>query len=243
VSRAAWLAGTALLPLAAVCGAKPPAPQAVFAPPPAPMLLTRTLRHVLHDGRAVATRRSYRVRFARDGAGFRIDGALAEVAVDAPAGLEPLAELERRRPDTGMFPMRLDAQGLIVPTGDPPPSEAQRQAIGTAAGLVAQMSLTAAESAEAQGFVAQFRTRSYRTPWPQDLFHPAPGKRRDERAVPLPGGAAGQVTTELEASADPQTGLLAAFRRKVTTAFGGDSRVVLEEWTLAPVPDPAMQGR
>jgi hypothetical protein len=241
VSRAAWLVGAAaILPIAAIAAAQaPPEPSSAirgaFQPAPTPMLLTRTLRHVLHDGQAVVTRRSYRVRFAPDGNGFRLDGTLAEVTVEAPPGLEALADLERKRPDTGMFPMRLDVTGMIVPAPDAPPSPSQRQALRIAASEVAMMNLAPDETEQAQSFVGQFQARPYRTPWPQDLFHPAPGSRHEERVVPLAGGVQGHITTDIDVSADA-AGLLSAFRRKVTTDLGGDTRVVLEEWTLAQVP-------
>jgi hypothetical protein len=191
---------------------------------------------MLHDGKAVVTRRSYRVRFASDGDGFQVDGTLAEVTVEAPPGLEALAALERLRPDPGIFPIRLDAAGAILPAPDPAPSRQQRQAIGTASADIARMNLAAVDAAQAQGFVSQFQARAYRTPWPLDLFHPAPGPRREQRQVPLDGGMRGQVTTNIEARTDPASGLLASFTRSVTTDLGGDKRLVIEEWTLVPVP-------
>jgi hypothetical protein len=237
VSRAAWLLGAAaILPVAAIGAAQASPAASAFIPTPAPLLLTRTLRHVLHDGNAVVSRRSYRVRFVADHGGFRIEGALADVAVEAPPGLEALAQLERRRPDTGLFPMRLDAAGAIVPTPDAPPSAEQRQALELAAGQIARMGLAASETGQAQAFVSRLQAQPHRTVWPRDLFHPRPGARREERTIPLANGLRGQVTTEIEASADPATGLLGAFRRKVTTELDGNTRVVIEEWTLASPP-------
>jgi hypothetical protein len=237
VRRAAWLLGAAvILPVAAIGAAQASPAASAFAPTPAPLLLTRTLRHVLHDGKAVVSRRSYRVRFVADQGGFRIDGALADVVVDAPPGLEALAQLERRRPDTGLFPMRLDASGAIVPGPDAPPSAEQRQALELAAWQIARMGLAASETGQAQAFVERLQAQPHRTVWPRDLFHPAPGARREARSIPLANGLRGEVTTEIEASADPTTGLLGAFRRKVTTELDGNTRVVIEEWTLADAP-------
>jgi hypothetical protein len=235
VRSAAWLVGiAAILPTAAIAAEAPPA-AATFAPPSTPMLLTRTLRQVLGDGKEVRTRRSYRITFVREETGFRIDGTLAEVAVEAPAGLEALAELERRRPDAGLFPMHLDAQGMIRTKPEPPASAVERQAIELAAAQVGGMKLPAAEKTEARGFIAQFRTRPSRTPWPQDLFHPVPGRRREQRLIPLPNGLRGEVSTDIDASAD-SSGLVSAFTRKVTTDLDGDKRVVFEDWRLGPVP-------
>ena len=237
MSRAVWIAGAAaILPIAALCAAEAPPADLAFRPPTAPLMLTRTLRHVLHDGKAVVTRRSYRVQFAADQNGFQLDGTLAEVTVEAPPGLETLAALERRRPDPSMFPMRLDAAGMILPSPDPAPSGQQRQAIGAASADIARMNLTASDTAQAQGFIAGLQERPYRTYWPRDLFHPVPGMRREQRAIPLAGATGGQVTTHIEASSDPASGLLSAFTRTVTTDLGGDKRVIVEQWTLVPAP-------
>ena len=238
MNRAVWLAAAAaILPIAALSAAETPRTAArVFNPPPNPLILTRTLRHMMHDGTAIVTRRSYRVLFVREGAGFRLDGTLAEVTVESPPGLEALAALERRRPDPGLFPVRLDAAGMVLPTPDPAPSRQQRQAIGTASADIARMNLAAADAAQAQGFVARFQTQPYRTAWPLDLFHPVPGTRRDRRTIPLDGGLNGEVTTDIAARTDPASGLLGSFTRTVTTDLGGDKRMVIEEWTLAPAP-------
>jgi hypothetical protein len=236
VTRAVWLAGAAaLLPLAAAALAETPPNQTAFTPPSTPMLLTRTLRRALPDGKAVVTRRSYRVRFVREGAGFRLDGALVDVRVEALPGLEPLAQLERQRPDTGLFPMRLDARGMLLPTTEPAPSEAEHKALNVATGYVAALNLASADSAQAQRFVAQFQTRAYRTAWPQDLFHPVPGTRREQQTIPLPDGVEGTVTTEVAVTTGA-AGLLNDFKRVVTTRLGNDTRVAQEEWTLEPAP-------
>lgn len=238
MSRAVWLAAAAaILPVAVMSAADTPRPASgLFKPSAAPLILTRTLRHMMHDGTAIVTRRAYRVQFTPDGTGFEVSGTLSEVTVEAPPGLEALAALERRRPDPGIFPIKLDAAGIIVPSGDPAPSRQQRQAIGTASADIARMNLASADAAQAQGFVSQFQARPFRTYWPLDLFHPASGARREERTIALDGGLQGRVTTDIEASADRASGLLTNFSRTVITDMGGDKRTVIEEWTLAPAP-------
>ena len=230
-----WLAAVAaILPVSAASAAEASPATIAFRPPQTPLLLTRTLRHVLHDGNAVVTRRSYRVTITAEPGGFRVDGALADVVLEGP-WLGSLAELERRRPDTGMFPMRLDANGMITAAADLAPSAQQREAIGVTTAAVTKLGLPAADGAQALRFVSQFEKQPYRTPWPTDLFHPATGIRRETRSIPLDEGG-GEVTTEIEARGDPESGLLALFTRRVTTDLGGDTRVVSEQWTLAPAP-------
>ena len=237
MSRAIWLGvAAAILPIAAIA-ATTPGSVGVFTPPKAPQILTRTLRHVMHDGEAVVTRRSYRLRFMAEGQGFRVEGELIDTEVEAPAWLSGIAELERQRPDPGMFPIRLDATGMIVSAPMAAATTQQRRAIDLAAAQIGRIGrLDEEEMAQAQGFVARFREQPYRTSWPLDLFHPAPGRRQERHAVPLDDGLRGQLTTDILASADPATGVLINFERRVTTALATNRRVVIEEWTLTPAP-------
>ena len=203
MNRAVWFAGaSAILPIAAVCAAEAPKPVGAFMPPSGPQILTRTLRHVMHDGHAVVTRRSYRLRFVAEDTGFRIDGELIDTAVEAPAWLSGIAELERERPDPGMFPIRLDAAGMIVSAPTTATTPQQRHGINLAAAQIGRMgNLDADDKAQAQGFVTHFREQPYRTSWPLDLFRPAPGRHRDQRTFTLADGLRGEVTTDILASA------------------------------------------
>ena len=101
--RAVWLAGAAaIMPVGAAGAAEPPAQAeqpAAFVPPDAPMVLTRSLRRSLPGGAEIRTSRSYSIRFVREADGYRVEGALIDVAVDAPPALAALATLERARGD------------------------------------------------------------------------------------------------------------------------------------------------
>ncbi len=236
--QAALLAGAmAIMPV--VAAAMPSVSAATsrpaqFQPPREPMVLTRTLHRALPGGAEVKTRRSYEVRFVSDGDGYRIDGELLETLVDAPPALQALAALEKRRPDDSMFPMRLDARGLLKPAESPVTSSAtSQQAVDLALRHIDRLNLPAGQAKEARTFVNQIRNRTGHTPWPDDLFNPAPGQRRQVQTIPLPNGGQGQVSIEIEAHADAPTGLLASFARTVTTELGGDSRITREIWTLS----------
>lgn len=233
MSRAVWLTGAAaILPIAAVCAAEALQPSGAFMPPAEPQILTRTLRHVMHDGQAVVTRRSYRLRFVAEGSGFRVEGELIDTAVEAPEWLSGIAELERRRPDPGMFPIRLDAAGAIVAAPTIATTPQQRRGIDLAAAQINRLSnLDDDDRTQAQSFVAGFREQ-HRTSWPLDLFRPAPGSRQDRRTVPLADGLRGQVTTEILANANSETGTLVSFERRVTTELADNRRLVIEKWTL-----------
>jgi hypothetical protein len=233
-----WLASVAaIIPLIAI-----PLPSASamadavepFQPPAGPMLLTRTTRRPLHDGKEVLARRSYEVRFVRESGGYRLDGKLVEVVVEAPPILQGLAELERQRPDDGLFPMHLDATGQLIAGGNPKPSRQAGQAIDLVSAAVDKSGLGAAEKAQARAFVQGFRDRPGYNPWPQELFRPPPGERRETRTIPLPNGESGQITVDLTARTAGPGGLLASFTRTTTSDLGGDKRSTYEQWTLAP---------
>jgi hypothetical protein len=56
---------------------------------------------VRHDDQAVVTRPCYREHFAAYGRHFRPGGAIGEGAVEAPPGLEVVADPDRKQADTG----------------------------------------------------------------------------------------------------------------------------------------------
>jgi len=207
-----------------------------FAPPDVPLVLTRELRRPLPGGSEVVTQRSYEVRIERVDAGYVVNGTLLEVKVDAPENLRMLADLERARADTGLFPIRLDAHGMLA-QAEAPPSTAPAKALSRGVQLVSEqlrkLNLPAADAAQAQAFVHQLLSRPAMTAWPIDLFRPTPGKHRDVRELALPNGVQGQVVVETEAEAEPASGLLARLDRIVTTRVDNDTRRTIESWRLS----------
>ena len=110
----AGVAALAVLPLGAVSGGAR-ASQAIarFVPPAGEMVLARSLIRELSDGQRIVVTRRYTIRFAAVPEGYQINGELIGVDVDAPPRLASLAELERRRVDPGLFPMRIDRAGIL----------------------------------------------------------------------------------------------------------------------------------
>ncbi|MET0587551.1 MAG: hypothetical protein ABWZ75_03435 [Novosphingobium sp.] len=233
---AAWLTGTAAaLPLAAL-SATPPAVSTpgAFSPPETQLVLTRVLHSPLADGKEVIARRSYAVRIMPDGDGFRVDGELLGCEVEAPPPLQALAEIERKRPDTGLFPMRLDRKGMLVAsTTAAQPGEATGNAAAIASRAVEGSALDSAERAHAQGFIAQIRNKAARTLWPSDLFRPEPGRRVERQQFTLPDGGEGHITVEINARTESGPGVLTELERTVVTEMDGSRRVTREEWTIA----------
>jgi hypothetical protein len=226
---------TALAPLGlfSVAPLAAAAPTALFAPPSGKLLLTRTLQRSLHDGKEVVTRRTYEVQIVREGAGYRVDGKLVDVQVETPPLLMALAEIERKRPDLGMFPILLDAQGMIV-AGDSVHDDGSLDRASTVvSGRIANSGLPAIEMLQAQAFVKQLRARRPRSIWPVDVFNPGRQPERETRTVPVPGGGTGQVVIEMSSRAGAVDGRISELERLVITDLEGDKRVTRETWRLS----------
>lgn len=235
--RAAWLSSLAVFSLqpALAAPAEPvAAPSDRFEAPAEPMMLARILRRPLPDGNEVVSRRLYEIRFVADSEGYRVEGALVDVTVDAPPALAMLADLERRRPDQGLFPMRLDADGRIASGGLPRDGETIDQAVDIVAAQLEALRLTTHERVQAEAFAGLLRQRPGFAYWPVDLFRPAPGRRQAERTIPLPNGGRGAVRVDIDAQASGASGLLSSLRRTLTTELEGDVRTSVEIWSLVP---------
>lgn len=224
--------------LAAVVAAAPPVQaETAFVAPTGPLVLTRTVIRALPDGKEVVAARRYEVRIARDGDGYRVDGRMVSAEVQAPPSLEALAAIERRRSDTGLFPFRLDAQGLIAA----PLAPGDRTAL-EAAGAATRQAITGgplppAQRREAEMVVGQIVSQGAAgagAQWPADLFRPALGRRSASAATALPGGQSGTTVTTIAATRDSGGDRI---ERIVTTETGGTRRTTREIYTLARTPE------
>lgn len=212
-----------------------PADEPAFTPPSGPIVLTRTVWRELHDGQAIRVSRSYAVTIRPDGAGYVVDGALIDSAVEAPAAVAALAELERKRVETGVFPIRLDRSGRILARSVPPssaPGHAETRATGEtllAAALPPQV------RQQASGVLGQvIGAARPGTAWPTDLFNPAAAEHQQIREVRLPGGARGQVAVATSVERRQPGQVPHSFERTVTTSLGGTDSITLEQWTMGP---------
>lgn len=225
----------ALLPVAAVSKAVPDlaAPVAQqFVAPEVPLVLTRTVHRVLPGGKEIVVARRYRIRFVGEALGYRVDGELLDCEVSAPPPLAALAQLERQRPEVGLFPIRLDSAGRIVQEPLHTPVEALAQGSQVAREQISVAPLTPTDRRDASSFVRQLATQGAFTAWPVDLFRPTAGRRSERKDFALPDGSAGSVAVEINARAIAYDGLLDRVERIVTTSLEGTQRVTREEWTL-----------
>ena len=212
---------------------------ALIDPPARPMVYSRRLeREMTGDARFVVDRR-FSVLFSQDNAGFRIEGEQIGVAVEAPARLAPLAEMERARVETGLFPLDLSPSGLIRSAILPDPHE-QVEEVDQARAYVLEMLETQrlTDNSALKEFVAALDRAGGHiiSALPVDLFAPAPGERSATAKVALPGGLTGRVSTRFVATRNPATGLMDHATREVVTAIEGESRRTIETFALAPAP-------
>lgn len=204
------------------------------------MDFTRRLRRELPGGAAIDVLRSFRIRFSRMTGGFRVDGEQLGAHVDAPTSLASLARLEQERVETGLFPMLLDASGIIVagPSGRIPSD--MSEAVTEALGMIAQSRLSSAGQASAREFVLglQLVASHITSLVPPQLFIGLQQAYADTRDLPLPDGQRGSVSVQFTHSPDPISGLLDHAERVVITRVGGAERRTLEEWRMAPLAAP-----
>lgn len=246
MSGSVWLlaGATALVPV--VAGQSLAQPAAIanprFTPSDQPLVLTRTVWRNLADGKQIVVRRRYAVRFMRQGDGFLLDGRLLDTSVDAPALLAGMAELERRRGEDGLFPLRLDGAGRIrsgpgrLGQGSGPHAEAADKARAA----LAAVPLSPLERGESSLFLGQLAAGKALADWPADLFNPASEDQHQQRSIALPGGEQGQVEVRMRVEGHLPGGLPRAIERTVTTVLAGTARISREQWTLDPVEAPSL---
>lgn len=236
--RPIMLAGVAaLLPvlLASSVGvAAPVAAQARFSPPSEQLVLTRTVTRQLSGGRQLVVTRRYVIQFVSDGLGYAVNGSQLDVAVEAPPVLNGLAEIERKRVETGLFPAWVDSAGAITRKQTGPQIDKPTAAMMSSAAqsLISSSNQPTERKQEGSFYLDQLTAHPGGSPWPADLFSAAPGERRQHRVVMLPDGGQGEVDVVVRVSRLLPCGLPTAFEREITTVLEGTSRVSLERWTL-----------
>lgn len=236
--RAILLAGAAaLLPVLGSSSLADAAAQvqARFAPPSTPLVLTRTLYRDLSDGKQVVVTRRYAIRISPDGDGFRVDGTLIDATVDAPPFLARLAELERQRPDTGVFPALLDGAGMIR-SGNAAPLDPQtrRRAMASARAVIADAPAPVEARRETGSLLNQVANGGSGAGWPVFLFNPGPTERVERRQLAMPDGGQGEVEVRVRVEGLQPGGLPQRLERVVITRLAGSERTSREVWTITP---------
>ena len=210
------------------------AAQTRFAPPAEQLVLTRTVIRQLSGGQQIVVKRRFVIQFVPDGSGYVLNGSQLDVTVEVPPMLSSLAEIERQRVETGLFPAWLDASGLITPKPVPAPGDERAASAmrGAAQSILAASDLPAERKQEGALYLGELSAQPAGSPWPADLFRAAPGERHQHRVVTLPGGEQGQVDVVVRVTGLLPCGLPTTFERQITTVLGGTSRVSHEVWTI-----------
>lgn len=231
------LAGiAALAPLSGSSLAEPAGHTGSFIPPGGPMTLTRTVSRDLHDGKTIRVSRSYAITITADGDGYLVDGTLIDTAVDAPAEVAMIAEIERKRTETGVFPFHLDAEGLITTrAADASAAAANGDFARAGAALVARSDLPGPARQETQAMLDQvIGAARGGVAWPRDLFNPASERHQDQRNIQLQGGTTGKVKVSIAVDRANPGQLPRSVERTVTTTLGDTESVTREQWTMGP---------
>lgn len=240
-ARILFLAGAAALIPAAIGMSQAAAsvqPGAVaFAPPAAPLIMTRTLVRTLADGKQVIVTRRFAILFTPEGDGYRLDGEQIGAEVLAPPSLASLAEIERKRVERGLFPARLDANGMIRQIGSAQDPAATRAAITQGNLIISAAAIPPEAKRVRSATLGQVASAGATTAWPVFLFNPGLNDRVERRKLTLASGAEGEVEVRVSVQGLMASGLPVAIERTVTTRLAGTTRVSREVWTFAV--DPA----
>ncbi|MGB7655956.1 MAG: hypothetical protein WBL74_10800 [Novosphingobium sp.] len=228
------MAALALVPLGdAAGGALADRAARQFVPPAGEIVLARSLIRELSDGKQIVVNRRYRIRFVSIAGGYRVEGDLVGVSVEAPPILSNLADLERRRVDPGPFPMELGNDGQLREQSPTVPDPGLRAEVQAQAGaLLLPRAETMAGRAEVGRVIGKLAQGGATSPWPADLFNANPGERRLERQVNLADGRTGAVEVVLRVDTLLPCGLPRRFERTVTTQLPGSRTVSHEVFTF-----------
>jgi hypothetical protein len=210
------------------------APADSFVAPASPVVLTRELRRSLVDGKEIVTRRKYELRFLPEGEGWRVEGNLVDSQVEAPAELAMLAEIEKRRPDSGLFPLVLDSRGMIVAqqgAKDIAPGSEAKRVFDQSIERVGLAPAAKADASEMAGRIVA-TGRAAGGNWPTDLFRPQTQSGSQEQELALPGGKSGRVVVSVDAHRS-SNGLMERFSRIVSTELDGTRRNSSETFTIS----------
>jgi len=198
------------------------------------MLFVRRLTRELPGGYAIVVERGFTVRFAALADGFRIEGEQVSSSVEAPPNLSAYAGIEQKRIESGIFPIELDANGLIRSVPGPVAPAGIAQGVELALEHIKTLPLADGDKDEARTFLLGLEQAAGRisSAPPPDLFTPPVKAEQATREVVLPGGLSGSIASSFSGTVTPATGLLEQAERVVTTATAGSVRRTLEHWSL-----------
>ena len=169
-----------------------------------------------------------------------MDGEQIGAEVAAPPSLASLAEIEHKRVERGLFPARLDANGMIRQIGSAQDPAANRAAIAQGNLIISAAAIPLDAKRDRSVVLGEVASSGAATAWPVFLFNPGQHDRVERRKLTLASGAEGEVEVRVSVQGLMSCGLPLAIERTVTTRLAGTTRVSREVWTFAV--DPARLG-
>lgn len=199
-----------------------------------PLKLTRRLERSLVGDERIVVERSWQIDFTHQGQGVAVTGAQLHARVEAPAKLAPMTSVEEGRSTADMWPILLNANGLIMAAGRGVREEDVVRAVSVASEMIAARPIPAAQAEREIAYLAQLTKAgsSLLDRMPDDLFFPTIGPMHMKRNVDLPGGLIGEFELRYEAHAAPGRSWLENARREVVTRLAGTWQSAREDWSL-----------
>ena len=205
--------------------------------PEGPQLLTRRIERSLVDGEWIKVSRSWEVAFSRREQAIALTGQQVHCNVDAPPSLARLTAIEESRSTAEMWPILMNASGLIYAAGDGVAARDVAAAIEVAQNMIAERPIPASDRQALREHLASIRraSTSLLDQLPDDLFFPVAGPMRAVRPVTLPGGMVGEFELSYSATAVPGKGWLDQAERLIVTRLAGTEQIAREVWNLKPI--------
>lgn len=202
--------------------------------PSLPMRLTRRLERDLSDGKSVIVERDWLIQFSRHAGEIWVTGHQTRVAVEAPAKIAAIADVERTRSTDGMFPIRLDGGGLILATGTFEAKADVAKAVEEAEAIINGEARSKSEQSASLHYLRALQTTGSGKleQMQRDLFFPRSEPFRAIRSLALPDGSTGEFELEIQMEAQPGTSWLGHTSRNIITRVAGISRRSSELWNM-----------
>lgn len=204
--------------------------------PGAPLQLVRVLQRRIGEDAAITVRRSWLVQCERQGRGIVLTGQQISADVSAPPHLAALAQIERQRDASAMFPLMLSDDGVILTPGNASaPDDILGSALTAAEALIARQPVPADERERYRLYLAQVHQAgaSLLDSLPPDLFFPNGSAVERSHPVALPGGLTGRFTLVYSSEPQPDAPWLKRAERRAMTDVAGITRAASEVWTLS----------
>lgn len=218
---------------------RPDPVSAALAPPlrlpERPLRLARLLQRGVGETAVITVRREWEVWFEHQGRGIVVSGRQLMAEVSAPPHLADLARIEQQRDASGLFPIMLTEQGILLPGGEARAvSDEVGKAMRAAEALIARQRVPTGERERYRHYLGEVHRAGtgLLDRVPPDLFFPTGEPIRRSETLALPEGMIGSFWLDYMSEPHPDAPWLKQAERHVVTRIAGLERVASEVWTL-----------